>query len=55
MLETLNKLTKRFVHEVCREQGLPEVEMVNAKVLTYGSYRLGVHAEGKPSFIMSTK
>ncbi|KAI8328018.1 Poly(A) polymerase [Chlamydoabsidia padenii] len=45
VLSNLDKITKRFVHDVCRKQGVSEVEVVNAKVLTYGSYRLGVHAE----------
>ncbi|KAI8886806.1 Poly(A) polymerase [Backusella circina FSU 941] len=45
VLETLDKMTKAFVYSVSTRDGMTEAqaERSGGKVLTYGSYRLGVH------------
>lgn len=49
VLKYLEQLTKQFVYNICSsEKRLPEeiCKKAGGKVLTYGSYNLGVHSEG---------
>ncbi|KAI8085123.1 polymerase [Halteromyces radiatus] len=47
VLNILDELTKQLVYQISCDNGRSptEASRVNSKVLTYGSYRLGVHAE----------
>jgi poly(A) polymerase len=48
VLEKLDKMTKAFVYIVSTRDGMTEAQAQRSggKVLTYGSYRLGVHGKG---------
>ena len=48
-LALLNRVTQEFVREVSRRQRLPpsQIDQFGGKILTYGSYRLGVFGPGK--------
>ncbi|KIW54985.1 hypothetical protein PV05_07305 [Exophiala xenobiotica] len=47
-LALLNRVTQEFVREVSRRQRLPpsQIDQFGGKILTYGSYRLGVFGPG---------
>lgn len=44
----LEKVAQRYIFNICQRKKLPIEECKNAggKVLTYGSYSLGVHSRG---------
>lgn len=48
VLKKLDIITKRFIYEVCLKKGMnePMAKTINGIIRTYGSYQLGVNAEG---------
>jgi poly(A) polymerase len=49
VLNYLEQLTKEFVYDMCKRNYLQEdiCKKAGGKVLTYGSYNLGVHSQGQ--------
>lgn len=54
VLQLLQRVAIEFVKVVSRKKGLSPaaVEAAGGKVLTYGSYRLGVYGPGKSGYII---